>query len=401
MKATCTASAVVSLLTLISFGQAWAEDIIVNPGGGTTIQQAVDGAVNGDVIVLTDGIFSGAGNRDINFDGKAITIRSQNGAGAVTIDCGGVNRAFRFQNGETGSSVVENLTIENGFHSNNGAGIFILGASPTIRGCVISGCTSDSGGGGIYCEGVGGGTFEDCEIISCSSGSTDGGGILVKAGANPTFINCEIRDNLAANGAGIAVDGNAGLTIEASTIHGNVASVDGGGLYASVGNAGVNLTTCILYNNTAVRGGGIRLQDTSAVAVTSCTIADNAASHSGSGVSVNGDATFTKTIIANNTGSVGASANCAAGSVTIVGCLLVGGHTTDVEGASCFLGTLLQEPPQFCGSPGSHNYRLQSDSPAAGIFPNCPDILGAVTDSVCGGVPTETRSWGGLKAAYH
>jgi hypothetical protein len=207
-----------------------------------------------------------------------------------------------------------------------------------------------------------------------------------------------IRDNLAANGAGIAVDGDGGLAIEECTIHGNVASVDGGGLYAFQSTGGVSLTQCIIYNNSAVNGGGLYFKQASPIEVTRCTIAENAASTSGSGVSIHSDATFNRTIIANNTGSVGMSVNCAAGSVTLVGCLLVGGHTTDVDG-ECIIGTLLQEPPQFCGSSGTQDYRLQSDSPAAGNSVDCPDILGAVI-LMCGITTTENTTWGGLKALY-
>jgi hypothetical protein len=43
-----------------------------------TIQSAIDDAVNGDVVIVADGIYTGAGNRDIDFLGKAITVCSEN-----------------------------------------------------------------------------------------------------------------------------------------------------------------------------------------------------------------------------------------------------------------------------------------------------------------------------------
>jgi len=44
-----------------------------------TIQSAIDVAVSGDIIVVDDGVYTGDGNRDIDFKGKAITLRSENG----------------------------------------------------------------------------------------------------------------------------------------------------------------------------------------------------------------------------------------------------------------------------------------------------------------------------------
>lgn len=69
-------------LTLIVTSTVWATAYEVRPDGTgdfPTIQEAIDRTVNGDLIVLTDGDFTGPGNRDLDFQGKSITLRSQNG----------------------------------------------------------------------------------------------------------------------------------------------------------------------------------------------------------------------------------------------------------------------------------------------------------------------------------
>jgi hypothetical protein len=49
-------------------------------GDAPTIQAAIDSAnFNGDVIELTDGVYTGPGNRDLYTSGKSFLLRSQSG----------------------------------------------------------------------------------------------------------------------------------------------------------------------------------------------------------------------------------------------------------------------------------------------------------------------------------
>ncbi|MBU1699031.1 MAG: hypothetical protein KJ970_07655 [Candidatus Eisenbacteria bacterium] len=98
---------------------------VINPEGTgdyPTIQDAIDVAGNGDVIELTDGTFTGDGNRDINFLGLDLTVRSQSGdPHACIINSEGTSedwhRAFFFSNGESSDSRIENLTVTGGYVS--------------------------------------------------------------------------------------------------------------------------------------------------------------------------------------------------------------------------------------------------------------------------------------------
>ena len=90
---------------------------VIKPDGTgdlATIGDAVAAADNGDIIELTDGTFTGDGNRDVYFDGKAITVRSQSGnPEACIIDCQGSeadpHRGFHFTQGETSGSALRAL----------------------------------------------------------------------------------------------------------------------------------------------------------------------------------------------------------------------------------------------------------------------------------------------------
>jgi len=52
-----------------------------------TIQAGIDAAVNGDVVMVADGVYTGAGNVSLDFRGKPITVRSENGPENCIVDC--------------------------------------------------------------------------------------------------------------------------------------------------------------------------------------------------------------------------------------------------------------------------------------------------------------------------
>jgi len=127
-------------------GVAGATEWLV-PNQYPTIQAAIDASVDGDVVTVADGVYTGTGNRDIDYWGKALTVRSENGPANCTIDCqaspSNKHRGFYFHTNETAASVLDGFTIQNGFAPFNeicyasGGGILCQYASPTIRNCII------------------------------------------------------------------------------------------------------------------------------------------------------------------------------------------------------------------------------------------------------------------------
>ncbi|MCH7475855.1 MAG: hypothetical protein IIA27_14450, partial [Gemmatimonadetes bacterium] len=95
------------------------------PGTGTevdpfcTIQQGVDTAEDGDTVLVQPGTYTGDGNRDISLFGKKIWLRSSEGPSWTTLDLEGspssIHRGFFLIHGETQETVIEGLTILNGY----------------------------------------------------------------------------------------------------------------------------------------------------------------------------------------------------------------------------------------------------------------------------------------------
>ena len=120
-----------------------------------TIQIAINASANGDTIIVRPGTYV---EHDIDFKGKAISVRSELGAEVTTIDANQAGSVVRFQRGEGLDSVLEGFTLTNGTGSINpggeqsGGGIYCESSSPTIRSNVITGNTAFDSGGGIYCD---------------------------------------------------------------------------------------------------------------------------------------------------------------------------------------------------------------------------------------------------------
>lgn len=166
--------------------------LIRSDGSGAypTIQDAIFWARSGDVIVLADGIYSGEGNRDLSFMGKAITVRSQSGNPELcVIDCqddsGALHRGFVFQNQESSGSVLEGIGITNG------------------------------------------------NVRSSSLDWPFGGGILCRDSSSPTLRNLALVGNTASSGGGLACFGNSTPVVMDSLFEGNMAQFNGQDIFCS------------------------------------------------------------------------------------------------------------------------------------------------------------------------
>ncbi len=238
---------------------ATAVDRIV-PDAYPTIQAAIDAAANGDSVLIRPGTYSGPGNREISFKGKAITVRSILGPSTCIIDCGGAGRAFLFETNEKNTSILQGLTIRNGKQIFGGA-IECYMASPKIQNCVLTGNTAEYGGA-IDCYQASPTVF-DCVIQNNTAHNTAksaSGGAIACDGSSPTITNVLFEGNIT-DQYGSAIDSyNASAPVVTNCTFVNNRGVTSSA-YAAVfaDNLSVltKVTSCILWNNTRDIMGGI------------------------------------------------------------------------------------------------------------------------------------------------
>jgi parallel beta-helix repeat protein len=268
-----------------------------------TIQAAIDAAKCGDTILIGDGTYTGPGNRNINFRGKAITVRSENGPENCIIDCNGTevkpHCGFYFRGREDANSILSGLTITNAYGPGFWpaycrGGIYCLDSSPTITNCTINGnkdtgihcrissptiknCVISGNHRGIYCQ------ESTPKIIKCiisNNTSRDFGGGIYCKDSSPKITNCTISTNVGSPGGGIYCEGG-NPEITNCTITANLSQPVGGGILSTSSNP--TIAKCAITGNSAWRGGGIYFWGGNP-AITNCTISSNSAEYLGGGI---------------------------------------------------------------------------------------------------------------------
>jgi hypothetical protein len=193
--------------TVLSAGPVAAATYVVRPDGTgdfPTIQAALDAVVAGDIVELTDGVFYGPGNRDLDFDGKALTVKSQSdNPQACIVDAidhsGAEHQGFRFHCGEDATALVRGITVTGA----TATAVRCYGSSPTLERCILRGNTNWSGGGALSC------VYASPQVVGCTFvddadvGMGQGGAAMCGACSFAEFTGCTFVNNKGAEGNAI------------------------------------------------------------------------------------------------------------------------------------------------------------------------------------------------------
>jgi hypothetical protein len=154
-----------------------------------TIQDAVDAAVAGDQILVTNGVYrtgsrnvAGTSNRVVVE--KSVTVESVNGAAVTLIQGSQIMRCVYLTNG----AALVGFTLSDGAAwdaSGEGGGVWCASTNEFVSNCVLTGNSAAEGGGGAS-----GGTINNCNLTGNSAVYYGGGAY------NSTLNNCTLTANL-------------------------------------------------------------------------------------------------------------------------------------------------------------------------------------------------------------
>jgi hypothetical protein len=199
-------AAVVLATVLVTAVPSNSTTIRVKPDGSgdfPTIQAAINSAANGDTVLLETGTFTGTGNKNLDTQGKAITITSVGGVVSTVIDCEGSGRGFFIHTGEDSNTILTGIQIKNGHPANEkGGGIYCVGSSPRLIDDMIVLCRADSGSGAFLSNSNT--KFVRTRVEACGPGSSSmyasGGGFCCRS-SDLQVIDCDFVNNGAPSGS--------------------------------------------------------------------------------------------------------------------------------------------------------------------------------------------------------
>jgi hypothetical protein len=207
---------------------ATAPAAIIHVSPGQSIQTAINGASDGDEIIVAPGTY----NEAIDLLGKEIILRSSGGAESTIIDAQGENTSVvTCDSGETNQTLIDGFTLTGGTGTSNpggvqGGGMYNSASDPTVRNCIFIDDSADDEGGGMY-NFAANPIVSNCVFTQCSS--TYGAGIY-NTFSTPAFRNCTITNNF-------------------------TEELTGGGVYNHTGAVPL-LVNCIVWNNGFMSFGG-------------------------------------------------------------------------------------------------------------------------------------------------
>lgn len=360
------------LMPAMAHSASW----IVWPGENP--QAAIDLAANGDEIAVSAGTY----NVHLDFKGKNVKLKSLNPynpdtVAATILDGTNTGTVVTFSNGEGAGAILTGFTIRNG-NAQNGGGVYISGASPTITKNVITGCTAHSaintgGGGGLVA--VSGSPAISYNTFTNNTADANGGSVsMVSCGG--IFMNNSISGGTATNGGGVAIYGGT-VNVLYCTFTNNAATAEGGALYCS-GASTAYMAGNTLSANTANHGGGIFCNSTSVAQMACNLIHHNTGLDSGGGAFLFSTSPIfaLNTVVANNSGVYTYNCNVNIDSCIIANNTGVGVVDWATQGTSVTYSDLWGNSPNTIGAitlgagcfsqdplfanPGGNDFRLKS-----------------------------------------
>ncbi len=231
---------VLFLFFMILCISAYAQSTINVPGDQQTIQDGIDVASDGDIVLVQPGTYI----ENINFHGKNITVSSlilttgdESYIDNTVIDGNQNGSVVKFVGGEDSSASINGFTIMNGSgqtkygKQTHGGGIFLdYGSSPKLLNLKVrDNIASNCNGAGICCWGNNDCLIENVIVMNNDGRgdeneyTNDGSAGILLANSSPVLRNVTITDNTGIVAGGFFCSGNSNPVLINVTIANNMA----------------------------------------------------------------------------------------------------------------------------------------------------------------------------------
>jgi predicted outer membrane repeat protein len=199
------------------------------------------------------------------------------GSDLSTVDAQGLcENAVQLKLAEPSGTTFEGFTVKN----TGKRGLYVESASPAfVDITVLDAGGSGFAGGGLH---ISGGTVSLSGCTLSRNRGYSGGNLYIKNGAVVSLDDTEVSLGNADMGGGIYVESGA-LTVMYGLIEGNAATYEGGGLYVS-GPYVIDITAVTWTANSAANGGALRLRAQASLYDDGCEFTDNVASYDGGAI---------------------------------------------------------------------------------------------------------------------
>ena len=209
---------------------SWAAVISIPGGNSSTLQSAINGVAEGDILELGAGTFSvPSGGFLITNPGVSFTLRAASG-GSVFLDGGGSQPVLRYlvdNSSLRGHVIFEDLTFRNGASSTDGTvgGVTLTNAFATFRNC----------------------TFSNNEV---TGGNGAGGALGLFSASRATISDTTFSDNVARNsGAAIRIGTDGLAWVHRSSFLDNSSAMPGHRSSSTGGAIDVSDATLLVSNS--------------------------------------------------------------------------------------------------------------------------------------------------------
>lgn len=297
----------------------WHVDPAAGPGGDgsaaapfASLLEARGSALPGHEILLADGLYTGPGNRDVDFPYAGVTLRSGGNPFACVFDLESQGRAVTVQG--PGTFTVRGITFRGGLRAGSrGGALLVEEASLVVSECI----------------------FED-------NHASGGGAIAVSLGTADVRRSRFLRNvgqggNVVAGGGALSFETvtGGGAVIEECLFQGNRSPAEGGAMFIRSAPSGVLVSRCRFLSNGQFEtpgfgqfGGGISIRRASDVEIDGCLFAGNIGGRGGAvWGAMEGSLTITSSTFADNT----------AGTANAIEVSVSPGQQADLRVANCVI----------------------------------------------------------------